>query len=136
MKLKDEILIQAPRETVFAALNDPDVLTEAIPGCQTLEKISDNEFTATVVTNGTRMYVNHTGNAALATAGSGDILTGLIAALIAQGMAPFEAAALGVHLHGRSGDLWCKQYGPAGLTARDLADLLPQAIHEARRPAR
>ncbi|MAF96030.1 MAG: carbon monoxide dehydrogenase [Rhodospirillaceae bacterium] len=50
MKLKDEILIQAPRETVFAALNDPDVLTEAIPGCQTLEKISDNEFTATVVT--------------------------------------------------------------------------------------
>ncbi|MCH7935623.1 MAG: carbon monoxide dehydrogenase subunit G [Proteobacteria bacterium] len=49
MDLKDEIIIQAPRETVFAALNDPDVLTEAIPGCQALEKISDNEFTATVV---------------------------------------------------------------------------------------
>ena len=49
MELKDEIIIQAPRETVFAALNDPDVLTEAIPGCQAMEKISDNEFTATVV---------------------------------------------------------------------------------------
>ncbi len=50
MELKDEIIIHAPREMVFAALNDPDVLTEAIPGCQTLEKKSDNEFTATVVT--------------------------------------------------------------------------------------
>lgn len=50
MELKDEIIIPAPREAVFAALNDADVLTEAIPGCQTLEKISDNEFTATVVT--------------------------------------------------------------------------------------
>ncbi len=50
MELKDEIIIPAPRETVFAALNDPDVLTEAIPGCQALVKKSDNEFTATVVT--------------------------------------------------------------------------------------
>mgnify|MGYP001172103964 CR=1 FL=1 len=50
MNLKDEIIIPAPREEVFAALNDPDVLTEAIPGCQTLEKKSNNEFTATVVT--------------------------------------------------------------------------------------
>ena len=50
MELKDEILIHAPREAVFAALNDPDVLTEVIPGCQALEKITDNEFTATVVT--------------------------------------------------------------------------------------
>jgi len=50
MELKDEIIIPAPRGTVFAALNDPDVLTEAIPGCQALVKKSDNEFTATVVT--------------------------------------------------------------------------------------
>ena len=50
MNLKDEIIIHAPRETVFAALNDPDVLAEAIPGCQSLEKKSDNEFIATVVT--------------------------------------------------------------------------------------
>ena len=50
MELKDEILIHAPREAVFAALNDPDVLTEAIPGCQALKKTTDNEFAATVVT--------------------------------------------------------------------------------------
>ena len=49
MKLKGEIRINAPRETVFAALNDPEVLKQSIPGCQDLEKISDTEFTATVV---------------------------------------------------------------------------------------
>ena len=49
MKLKGEIRINAPRETVFAALNDPEVLKQSLPGCQDLEKISDTEFTATVV---------------------------------------------------------------------------------------
>ncbi len=49
MKLKGEIRINAPRETVFAALNDPEVLKQSIPGCQDLEKTSDTEFTATVV---------------------------------------------------------------------------------------
>ena len=49
MKIEDEFRIAAPREDVFRALNDPDVLARAIPGCQTLEKKSDSEFTATVV---------------------------------------------------------------------------------------
>ena len=49
MKLKGEMRINAPRATVFAALNDPEVLKQAIPGCQDLEKTSDTEFTATVV---------------------------------------------------------------------------------------
>jgi hypothetical protein len=49
MKLKQEFRIPAPREAVFAALNDPDVLAAAIPGCESLEKTSDNAFTATVV---------------------------------------------------------------------------------------
>lgn len=49
MKLKGEIRINARRETVFAALNDPEVLKQSIPGCQDLEKTSDTEFTATVV---------------------------------------------------------------------------------------
>ena len=51
MKIEDEFRIAAPREDVFRALNDPDVLARAIPGCQTLEKKSDSEFTATVVAN-------------------------------------------------------------------------------------
>ncbi len=48
MELTDEIRINAPRETVYAALNDPDILTAAIPGCEELEKVSDTEFNATV----------------------------------------------------------------------------------------
>lgn len=48
MELTDEILIKAPRDDVYAALNDPDVLERAIPGCEELEKVSDTEFTAAV----------------------------------------------------------------------------------------
>ncbi len=87
----------------------------------------------TVVTDGRRVYVNATGNPALATAGSGDVLTGLVAALVAQGMSPFDAAALGSHLHGLAADLWAKQHGPSGLTARDLANALPDAFERHRR---
>ncbi len=87
----------------------------------------------TVVADADRHYVNTTGNPALATAGSGDILTGLIASLIAQEMDGFEAAVLGVYLHGLAADLWAKQYGARGMKAIDLANLLPQAwaMHEA-----
>ncbi|MCC7193466.1 MAG: NAD(P)H-hydrate dehydratase [Phycisphaeraceae bacterium] len=77
-------------------------------------------------------YLNTTGNAALATAGSGDILTGLIAALLAQNMAPFEAAVLAVYLHGLAADLWLQEYGAAGMRAMDLADLLPKAFEHHR----
>jgi NAD(P)H-hydrate epimerase len=81
----------------------------------------------TVVCDGEKTYVNSTGNPALATAGSGDVLTGLIAALLAQHMTPFDAAVLGVYLHGLAGDLWSREAGPSGLRAVDLADLLPKA---------
>ncbi len=87
----------------------------------------------TVVCDGRRVYVNTTGNPALATAGSGDILTGLIAALIAQKMTPFDAAVLGVYLHGLAADLWVQQHGPSGLTALELARQLPDAFQRHRR---
>jgi ADP-dependent NAD(P)H-hydrate dehydratase len=83
-----------------------------------------------IVTDGRRCYVNGTGNAALATAGSGDVLTGVIAALCAQGMEPFEAAVLATHLHGLGADLWKQQNGAVGLRAMELADRLPAAIRE------
>jgi NAD(P)H-hydrate epimerase len=86
----------------------------------------------TVVSDGDRHYVNHTGNPALATAGSGDVLTGAIAALIAQGMTRFDAAVLAVYLHGLAADHWTQSHGPAGLVARDLAAALPQAMQQHR----
>lgn len=79
-----------------------------------------------------RGYLNATGNAALATAGSGDVLTGLIAALIAQQMSPFDAGVLAVYLHGLAADLWLQDRGASGMRAMDLADLLPKAFEHHR----
>jgi NAD(P)H-hydrate epimerase len=83
-----------------------------------------------VIASRTQCHINHTGNAVLATAGSGDVLTGLIASLIAQGLDGFAAATLGAHLHGLAADLWVTENGPVGLLARNLADMLPKAIRQ------
>lgn len=82
----------------------------------------------TIVTDGERLYRNNTGNPGMATGGSGDVLTGLIAALIAQGMTPFDAAQLGVHIHGKAGDLAAEAKGQVGMIASDLIEFLPQAL--------
>lgn len=84
----------------------------------------------TVVTNGERIYTNQTGNAGMATAGTGDVLTGLIAALIGQKMPAFEASILGVYLHGLAGDFAAEELGRVSLTALDLIDYLPEAFAE------
>jgi NAD(P)H-hydrate epimerase len=64
----------------------------------------------------------------MATAGSGDVLTGLLAALLARGMTPSTASRLGVHLHGLAGDLAAKDLGTESLIASDLVDYLPVAF--------
>jgi NAD(P)H-hydrate epimerase len=81
-----------------------------------------------LVTDGHRLYVNRTGNPGMATGGSGDVLTGLIAALLAQKLAPFAAAQLGVYLHGLAGDLAREALGEEGLIATDLLAWLPRAF--------
>ncbi len=75
-----------------------------------------------------RKALNLTGNPGLASAGTGDVLTGVIAALLAQGVDAFEAASLGVYLHGLAADLAVKDLGELSLTATDLVDYLPKAI--------
>jgi ADP-dependent NAD(P)H-hydrate dehydratase len=85
----------------------------------------------TVVTDGRRVYRNTTGNPGMATGGTGDVLTGLIGALVGQGVEPFAAAVLGVWAQGRSGDLAAAQVGQTALIATDLLAHLPAALREA-----
>lgn len=81
----------------------------------------------TVVTDGTEVYVNESGNPALSTAGSGDVLCGVIASLVGQEVAPFAAAKLGVYLHGLAGDLAAGEIGDRGVMARDIINRIPLA---------
>lgn len=76
-------------------------------------------------------YVNQTGNPGLATAGTGDVLAGVIAGLLAQKFEPGQAAEIGVYLHGLAGDLAAADKTEAGLIASDLIDLLPAALKKA-----
>jgi NAD(P)H-hydrate epimerase len=82
----------------------------------------------TIVTDGRRVYVNTTGNPGMATGGTGDVLSGLIAALLGQKLDGFAAAQLGVYLHGRAGDLARARIGEVSLIATDLLDFLPRAF--------
>ena len=82
----------------------------------------------TIVTDGRQVYQNQTGNPGMATGGTGDILTGLIAALLGQKLEPFAAAQLGVYLHGLAGDLAQEEVGQASLIASDLLSFLPKAF--------
>ena len=82
----------------------------------------------TFVTDGTRCFHNDTGNPGMATAGSGDVLTGIVTGLLAQGLSAWDAARLGVHLHGSAGDITCKAIGTVGMIASDLLESVPIAI--------
>lgn len=84
----------------------------------------------TLITDGNRRAVNTTGNPGMATGGSGDVLTGVIAGLIGQGLDPWDATRLAAHIHGRAGDLASDRLGELSMLASDLLDLLPEAFME------
>jgi NAD(P)H-hydrate epimerase len=74
------------------------------------------------------LYINTTGNPGMGTAGAGDVLTGMIAGFLAQGLEPLDAARLGVFLHGRAGDVARETWGEWSMTAGDLVDAIGEAI--------
>ncbi|MBM4078753.1 MAG: NAD(P)H-hydrate dehydratase [Planctomycetes bacterium] len=82
----------------------------------------------TLVTDSQNLYVNTTGNPGMATAGAGDVLTGIIAGLIGQGFSAFEAAQLGTYIHGLAGDIAKKRKGEIGMIASDILDSVPRAF--------
>ena len=79
-----------------------------------------------------KVYFNSTGNAGMATGGSGDVLTGILIGLLSQGYSSTEAAILGVYIHGLSGDLAAADLGLDSLIAGDLIDFLPYAVKKIR----
>lgn len=89
-------------------------------------------YTAVCMPDG-RVFFNSTGNAGMATAGSGDVLTGIITGLCARGYNREEACVLGVYLHGLAGDIAARQVGQESLVASDLITYLPQAFVELKR---
>jgi len=102
-----------------------------------IAKIFAKKYRCTVLLKGHRTIVaslngkidiNKTGNAGMATAGSGDVLTGIIAAFIGQGLSGFEAAKYGAYLHGRAGDLAAKAKTRLAMTAEDMIDYIPKAV--------
>jgi len=76
------------------------------------------------------VYINDTGNPGMASGGTGDVLTGMIAGLLGQGLSLFDATQLGVYLHGVAGDLAALERGEIGLIASDLIDRIPLAIRQ------
>ncbi|MFA4843329.1 MAG: NAD(P)H-hydrate dehydratase [Candidatus Margulisiibacteriota bacterium] len=100
-------------------------------------KLAAAKFNAIVVLKGDKtvvanpqgkVYLNNTGNPGMGTAGSGDVLTGLIAGLLGQVPSAYEAAQIGVYLHGLAGDLAAKEKGEVSLIASDLVDYVPAAV--------
>ncbi len=84
----------------------------------------------TIICEGENIFINQHGNSALAKAGSGDVLAGVIAGLLAQKMQPFEAAKLGVYLHSRAGEIASEELTEYSVLASDLPNYLPKAIME------
>lgn len=74
------------------------------------------------------VYINETGNVGMATGGTGDVLTGMIASFIGQGIEPFTAAVLGVYFHGMAGDIARHEKGALSLLATDLLNKIPEAL--------
>ena len=82
----------------------------------------------TVITDGNACYINHTGNPGMAVGGSGDVLAGMITALLGQGVSPLQAAACGAWLHGAAGDICEKEIGQYGMLPSDMLKVLPRLL--------
>lgn len=110
---------------------------EALPDDRTTQAVRLAEKTGcvvvlkgagTVVTDAEKVYINTTGNPGMATAGAGDVLTGVIAALAGQGMNNFDAATAGVYIHGLAGDIAAEEIGQVSLIATDMIEALGRAF--------
>jgi NAD(P)H-hydrate epimerase len=103
---------------------------EAVALASAIDAVIVLKGPATLIVDRTRQSHNDTGNPGMATAGTGDVLTGVTAALLAQRFPPFDAARLAVWVHGRAGDVAAESLGEISMTARDLLDRLHVAFRD------
>lgn len=129
-------LVLTPHPGEMARLMNTDTATVQANRLE-MARSAAERFEAVVVLKGARtviatpegrIWVNPTGNAGMATGGSGDVLTGVIAGLLAQALGVEQSAAAGVYIHGLAGDIAVEQTGQAGLIAGDIIRYLPKAM--------
>lgn len=123
--------ILTPHDGEFIRLGgvlDGDRVDAAVNLARTLECIVLLKGHETVITDGARVYRNSTGNPGMAVGGSGDVLAGMITALLGQGLEPLEAAACAAWLHGAAGDLCASQLGQYGMIPSDMLSVLPRLL--------
>jgi hydroxyethylthiazole kinase-like uncharacterized protein yjeF len=128
---KNTILTPHPKELerlIGTWKNDYDKLNKSIEFSKKHTVVLVIKGAHTVIVNGTNLTFNSTGNPALATAGSGDVLTGLITGLVAQGYEPQIAAIFGVYLHGKTANIAIQQTGYETFTASTIIDYLAEAL--------
>jgi len=113
--------VQAAREQAAIALSQKFECTAVLKGAGTLVAVTNPA---------TGLYINTTGNPGMATGGSGDVLTGVIAAFAAQGLPSLTAARAGVYVHGFAGDLMAAEFGESGLIASDLPFGVAKALKQ------
>lgn len=124
-------LILTPHEGEFRRLtqeSEADRISGAEALAAELRAIVLRKGHETVITDGRKTYLNRTGNAGMATGGSGDVLAGILVSLLGQGVPPLEAAATAAWLHGTAGDLAAKQLGQYAMGPNDLIDHLPRLL--------
>lgn len=123
--------ILTPHEMEFARLGgdtSSDRAEAAINLARTLGCVLVRKGRGTLITDGTVIYRNLTGNPGMAVGGSGDVLAGIITAFLGQGLGPMEAAACGCWFHGAAGDLCARELGQYGMLPTDMLAVLPRLL--------
>lgn len=125
------ILTPHPKEAARLLQTDTDIIQQdRIHAIQAIQQqyggiVLLKGFESLVYTEHETLYTNHTGNPGMASAGMGDVLSGIIAGLHAQGCSLFQSACAGAFIHGYAGDKLSKQYGERGILASDIIHTLP-----------
>ena len=123
--------ILTPHAGEFARIADVctgDRLVDAVTFASEYKVILLLKGHRTIITDGNVAYINYTGNPGMAVGGSGDVLAGMIAGLLGQGLDPIEAASCGAWLHGTAGDICAQQLGMYGMLPSDMVSVLPRLL--------